>query len=102
MDDMYCKRRLLSGGTMAITSDDLIVLTVSFIHKYGIMDSMFIEGEWLRQAVDSITAGGGHVTLAVTSDPQEKGVNITALFTDEQRAEWERMGVTTRTKIGEA
>lgn len=89
-------------GINNINEGDLIVLTVAMIQKYGITDTMQLEGKWLKEAQKLITKRGkGHVTLAFTSDPQGEQVNITCLFEDAQREEWARMGMT-NVKMGEA
>ncbi len=86
---------------MAIIQEDLIVLVIAMIQKEGILDTMQIEGKYLEQAKDRIEAEGGKVSLAFTGDPQGKYINITCLFSDEQREEWVRLGMTSQ-KIGEA
>ena len=86
---------------MAIVTEDLIVLTVAMIQKYGIMDTIAVEGKWLQEAQDLIENGGGMVSLAFTGDPQGEFINITCLFNDEQREEWRRMGMLNK-KMGQA
>lgn len=78
---------------MAMTSQDLVVLLVAFIQKYGILDTLQIEGKWLDEAVHRITTGDSEVTIKVVGDLQADALNITALFTDAQRAEWDRLGM---------
>lgn len=77
-----------------ITEDDLIVLTVAMIQKHGVMDTMEIEGKWLKEAADMIeNTGEGKVKLAFTSDPQGEFINVTCLFGQKQMDEWDKMGM---------
>ncbi len=86
---------------MAIVLEDFLVLTVAMIRKYGVMDTMQIEGKWIQEAADVITESGGSVSIVFTGDPQAEFINITCLFSDKQREEWKRMGMTSQ-KVGEA
>ena len=86
---------------MAIEEADLVVLTVAMIQKYGVVDTMQLEGQYIETARDMIEKQGGHVSLVFTSDPLGSYINITCLFSEEQRKEWERMGMTNR-KMGQA
>lgn len=86
---------------MAITQDDLVVLTVAMIQEHGIMDTMQIKGTLISEAKDLIEIKGkGHVALMFTSDPAGEYLNITCLFGKEQRDEWTRMGMSG--KMGKA
>ena len=86
---------------MAITSDDLMVLTIAMVQKHGYMNTMQIDGKFLERARDLIIAGDGSVRLALTADPQGEYVNVTCLFGKKQMDEGERMGMG-RKDIGEA
>lgn len=86
---------------MAIIIEDLVVLVAAMIEKYGVMDTMQIEGKYISGARDRIEKGTGFVSLAFTGDPQGEYINITSLYTDEQREEWRRMGMTSQ-KMGSA
>jgi len=68
------------------------------IQKHGIMDTMEIEGKWLKEATKKI-GEEGKVKLAFTADPQGKFINVSCLFGQKQMDEWDKMGMG---RIGEA
>ena len=75
-----------------INENDLIVLTVAMIQKYGVMGTMEIEGTYIEKARDLIMEDG-KVKLAFTADPQGEFINITCLLGQKQMDEWDRMGM---------
>jgi len=87
-------RKTTHGMAMAITEDDLVVLTVALVQKYGENDTLQLEDKWIGEASTRIEDHGGKISLIFTADPQGKLVNITCIFPEEQRKEWARMGIT--------